>query len=223
MKRISLFLVLILALSSCSKYPDELTVTLNESGNLSVRVIDDNGTGVNNAKVSIYSLYSGMKLFYDSTDVAGIVNFGEVLQSEYGYYVIAQRGNMEYTYTDVFQVIAGKNKLVEVNPFINVGDVKLKILNYYSNPIPDIHVALVPFTQYTGRDYTFDELINKAYFIGTTDSNGEVLFNKVPVRNNYYSAVLYYNSDNYDYPDYNNYIYVDRDVVQYFTIMSNFN
>lgn len=222
MRKTTFFLATIFLLASCEKDPDNLTVLLNQSGALSIKVLDDSQSGFKGAKVSIYSsIPEGERIYYDSTDINGICDIGKVLQGQYEYYVYAMKDNKTYSYSEYFQVIAGDTKTIETNPFLNVGDARVKIVNINSEPIADINIALIPHPNFSNVDYYFQDLLDEAYAIGKTDSEGWVEFQDLPAGSKYsmeYSVLVYYDSENYDYPIYNNYVYVSRDLERNFTI-----
>jgi len=88
-------------------------------------------------------------------------------------------------------------------------------------------VALIPHPRYSNVDYHFQELIEEAYAIGKTNSDGWVEFQNLPSGTERYSfdysALVYFDSSTYDYPIYNNYVYTTRDFKQSFTIKVNLN
>jgi|SRR5690554_499351 len=223
MRKITFLLVAFsLLLASCEKDSDNLTVLLNQSGTLSIKVVDSSQNGFKGAKVSISSsIPDGERIYYDSTDINGICDIGKVLQGQYEYYVYAEKDNKIYSYSEYFQVIAGDDKTIETNPFLNVGDARVRVVNINSEPITNINVALIPHPNYSNVDYYFQDLIDEAYAIGKTDSEGWVEFQNLPAGSKYsmeYSVIAYYDSENYDYPTYNNYFYITRDSNSNFTI-----
>ena len=215
-------LTVCLLLTSCEKEPENLTVLLNQSGTLSIKVTDDNKNGFKGAKVSIYSsVPSGERIYYGSTDANGICAIGKVLQGQYSYYIHAENNNKIYGANDYFQVIAGEDKIVKINPFLNIGDAKVKIVNAHSESIGNVNVALIPHPRYSGVDYYFQELIEEAYAIGKTDSEGWVEFQNMPAGTVDYSVLAYFDGTTYDYPISNNYMYIRKDFKQNFTIKVN--
>ena len=215
-------------LVSCEKDPDNLTVLLNQSGTVSLKVTDDNQNGFSGAKISIYSsIPERERIFYGSTDVNGICTIGKVLQGQYMYYISAENNKKTYQSSEYFQVIAGEDKIIEVNPFLNIGDARIRIVKGYANePIADVNVALIPHPNYSNETYYFQELLEEAYAIGKTNSEGWVEFQNLPAgAGGYsfeYSVLVYFDSSTYDYPVSNNYVYITRDVKRDFTIRVNF-
>jgi hypothetical protein len=216
MRNIALLYVLCLLMASCEKYPDNITVLLNQSGTLSVKVIDNNQNGYNGV-VGIYSPVG--RIYYDTTDANGMCSIGKVLQGQYEYFVVAEKDNKFYSYSESFQVIAGDDKVINVNPFLNVGDARVKIINTNSEPISGVFVAAIPHPNYSNESYYFQDLIDEAYGIGKTDSEGWVIIEDMPVDT--YSVLVFYDNDYYDYTIYSNYFYVYRDNIQSFTIKVN--
>jgi len=215
--------LLCLFFASCKKDADNLTVLLNQSGTLSVKVTDNN-KGFPGAKVRIYSANS--ELYSGSTDANGICNIGKILQGQYECYVSAKNDKKLYESIQYFQVIAGDDKTLVVNPFLNVGDIKLTIVQGYyydDSPVPDVNVALIPHPHYANVEYNFQDLIEEAYAIGKTNSEGVVeLFNLPAAGDGYnfnYSVLVYYNSDKYDYP-YSS-VYITKGVKRSFTVRVN--
>lgn len=222
MRKIAYLFVLTFLFASCEKDSDNLTVLLNQSGTLSIKVVDNSQSGFKGSKVSIYSsIPDGERIYNDSTDINGICDIGKVLQGQYEYYVSAVKDNITYSCSEYFQVIAGDDKTIETNPFLNVGDARVKIVNINSEPIAEINVALIPHPNYSNVDYYLSDLIDEAYAIGKTDSEGWVEFQDLPAGSRYggeYSVVVYYNSENFDYPTGNNYVYITRDSNSNFTL-----
>lgn len=220
-------LILILSLAtglfvSCGKDNDNITVVLNGSGDLKVKVVDEENNAVNSAKVSVYSsIPEGERIFFDSTNASGICDLGKVIQGQYMYYVYAKKGKMTYSTAEYFQVITGETKTLEVNPFLNVGNLSIRIIDNQMNPVGFVNVALVPHARYSNVTYFFEDLKEEAYFDAMTNSDGWVTFDKVPTGAMYgleYSVLVYFDSSEYDYPYSNNGIYVYRDTERKYTI-----
>lgn len=202
-----------LCLFSCKKDSDR--------GIVSVRVTDNNQNGFKGASVSIYSsVPAGQRIYFDSTDNRGICVVGKVLQGQYEYHISAKSDNKIYRLRGYFQVIDGEDKIINANPFSNAGNVKIRIMNAYmeSESIANVNVALIPSLPYSSEGYSFQELIEKAYAIGKTDSEGRVEFQNMPADIDY-NALVYFDSSTYDFPTYNNYMYITKDSNQSFTIM----
>jgi hypothetical protein len=217
---ISLVLIALL-FASCEKNPDNITVTLNQSGTLKVKVTDDSHNGVSKAKLSIYyRINDGFdRIFYDSTDASGILDVGKLLEGSYEYYLWVKKDNRIYNSHEYFQVIAGNEKTIEVNPFLNIGNVTVSIVNVNNEPITDVNVALIPHPKYSNVYYTFESLLKEAYFTGAVNSKGSVRIEKIPTEWEY-SVLIYRSSTEYEYPNYNNYVYAIREEERSFTIQA---
>jgi len=204
MKRLITILGLLVMTVSCEKQADNITINMNSAGNLTIKVVNDQNEAVAKAHVKIYSTDPSERLYYDSTDNNGICNVGKLLQGQYSYGVTTTVGKISYYISQYFQVITAENNTIEVNPFENVGKLSIKVIDYQSNPVPDINVALLPY-YYFGGNETFDDLLSMAYFTKITDSDGWVKFEKVPT--SYYSLLIYFNSSSYftPYQDFNVY------------------
>jgi len=223
MKNSMLFTVLIaLLFVSCEKNPDKITVTLNQSGTLKVRVTDESHNAVSKAYVSIFSRINDgyIKIYNDSTDATGNLDAGKLLEGTYEYYVWVKRTNRVYASRDYFQVIAGNEKLIEVNPFLNVGNVTVSIVNVNNVPLTGVNVALIPHPRYSNVTYTYENLLAEAYYTGAVDSKGAVRIEKIPAEQEY-SILIYRSSSDFEYPMYNNTVFAMRELEKSFTITAN--
>ena len=119
-------LALSLTLVSCK---DE-TVILNQSGTLTIKVVDTEGKPVADAPVKLYfeDYYSDGVVFDKKTDASGICNTDKLLQGTYEASVRMKIGDQEYYAYKIVQVLADKNKTVEL---------KLGDGNYYPPIIID--------------------------------------------------------------------------------------
>jgi hypothetical protein len=222
MKSSILSLVLIaLLFVSCEKNPDNITVTLNRSGTLKFKVTDDSHNGVPKARISvIYRENDGYsRVFYDSTDATGNLDAGKLLEGSYEFYLWVKKDNRVYNSGDDFQVIAGNEKIIEVNPFRNIGNVNISIVNVNNEPLTGVNVALIPHAKYSNVNYTFENLIKEAYYTGAVDSKGSVRIEKIPAESEY-SVLIYRNSNEYEYPNSNNSVYALREQEGSFTIQA---
>lgn len=218
MKKIIYLFVLTILLASCEEEPDNLTVLLDQSGTLSIKVIDNDQSGFKGANVRIFSSIPGGEIiFNDSTGANGICDAGKVLQGQYGYIVSAVKENKTYSYGEYFQVIAGDDKTIETNPFLNIGDASVKIIDINSDPITNTKVALIPHPCFSNVEYIFSELKDEAYAIGETNAEGIVEFLDMPVGLDY-SVLAYNSSETYSYPNINNSVYISRGIKRNFTI-----
>lgn len=223
MKRLLLISALLsTVLISCQKDPDTITVISKQGGDVTLKVLDESGTPFKGAIVSLANSYSGGGiLYYDSTKADGNCAIGKLLEGNYRYQVSAKRGKITYGETGYFQVIGGEAKTIESNPFANVTKVGFRIMDYFNDePIENVNVALIPYQIYSGSGLTFQEMIEDAYFIGSTDGEGWVRFSNVPylASTGTYSIIIYYNENNYTFPVYNNYFNLSHDSPNNFTV-----
>ncbi|MGE5383383.1 MAG: hypothetical protein ACM3PX_08160 [Omnitrophica WOR_2 bacterium] len=214
--------LIIIVFSACKKEPDTITLVTNPGGNLVIKVLDEGNIPISKAKVYVQStIGDGVTLFYDSTNNDGLCNVGKLLEGEYEYSVGAYKGNIYYYKGGAFQIVGGDSKTIEVNPFKNVTKMSVRIVDYYNNdPIPSLNVALIPHAPYYNVSYSFESLVNEAYFTGITDGNGWVTFNKVPYSsiNGEYSVMVFRSSNEWDYPSSNNSFYLSAYSTNQFTV-----
>lgn len=221
MGRMNLILVFIALFISCAKEPDSMTVFLNQSGTVSIKVVDNNKNAFKGAQVSIYSSVPGdQRIYFDSTDVSGICNVGKILQGQYKYHVTAKKDKPVYSYSEYFQIIAGDDRILEVNPFKNTGKISIKIINSQMVPVGNVNIALIPHPNFSNEDYIFNDLINEAHFTSKTNTDGWTQFEGIPVDREY-SVLVYFDNKNYSYPKGNNYAFANRYEERRFTIQAN--
>lgn len=221
MKSSILSVVLIaLLFISCEKNPDNITVTIINSGTLKVKVTDNSNNGVAKAKLSVYSRVNDGydRIFYDSTDASGNLDVGKLLEGSYEFYLWVKKDNRIYNSRGYFQVIAGNEKIIEVNPFRNVGNVTVSIVNTNNEPITGVNVALIPHPKFSNINYTFESLLQEAYFTGVVNSNGSVRIEKIPADWEY-SVLIYRSSSEYEY-SFSNYVYAIREEERSFIIQA---
>jgi len=222
--RNSFLLTVLIALLfvSCEKNPDNITVTLNQSGTLKVKVTDDSHNAVSKAYLSIFSRINDgyTRIYNDSTDASGNLDVGKLLEGTYEYYVWVKKTNRVYSSHEYFQVIAGDKKLIEVNPFLNVGNVTVSIVNINNVPLTGVNVALIPHPRFSNVNYTYENLMAEAYFTGAVDSKGLIRIEKIPTGQEY-SILIYRTSNDFEYPNYNNTVYVMREMEKSYTITAN--
>lgn len=221
MKSSILSVVLIaLLFISCEKNPDNITVTIINSGTLKVKVTDNSNNGVAKAKLSVYSRVNDGydRIFYDSTDASGNLDVGKLLEGSYEFYLWVKKDNRIYNSRGYFQVIAGNERIIEVNPFRNVGNVTVSIVNTNNEPITGVNVALIPHPKFSNINYTFESLLQEAYFTGVVNSNGSVRIEKIPADWEY-SVLIYRSSSEYEY-SFSNYVYAIREEERSFIIQA---
>jgi hypothetical protein len=165
--------------SACEKSEDQ-TIIMNNAGSLTLKVIDENNQPCTDASVRIYS-NNGNQIYMDTANTSGVFNVGKLLYGQYKYSVSVKRGNISYGDSRAFQIVAGSDKLIQVSPISNVSKVKLTIVNQYSGQVvPDLNVGLY-VTGVNQNLYTLEDYIKTCYFIKKTDSNGDVMFDGIPV------------------------------------------
>lgn len=208
--------------SSCEKDPDTITLITNQGGNVTIKVLNDDNTPFAHAKVAVAStIGDGSVLYYDSTNNEGICNIGKLLEGQYEYMIAAYKGKVYFEKEGAFQVISGDSKTVEINPFTNVTKVSVKIVDYYyETPLADISVALIPHAPYYNNSYSFESLINEAYYTGVTNTDGWITFNKVPYHSvsGEYSVMVFTDSNNWDYPSSGNTFYLSSSQLNSYTV-----
>lgn len=219
MKNSILYLFLGMILGSCQKQADNIIVNVSQSGSLTIQVMNENGNAGAKGLVSVYSSSpSGQIIYNDSTDNYGFCYIGKVIQGQYSYYVSTTSNNKEYNEGEYFQVIADETKTFTVNPFLNIGTAKVKIVNTAGNPISNVNVALLPYINYNSS-YAFNDYLAFAYFMDATNNDGWVTFEKVPASSPYgreYRVLVYYDSNSWDIPY--SYFYIHKNEVQSVTV-----
>ena len=105
-------LALSLTLVSCK---DE-TIILNQSGTLTIKVVDEEGKPVADASVKLYfeDYYSNSAVFDKKTDASGTCKTDKLLQGNYDVYAEIKIEDQEYYTYKLVQVLADKNKTVEL-------------------------------------------------------------------------------------------------------------
>ena len=180
-----LMLGLIPMLASCDK---ELNVKLKQSGSLTIKAVDNDGKGIDNAKISL--VMHGETFIDDSTDASGIYKTGELLENMYTLSVSVKKGKLTYSDRRPIQVISGEEKYVEMAPFKNSGKITLHLYkNSPDKPIASANVVICPNTIAN----SVDEYIEMAYLKGKLNDKGVIFFEEIPF-NSSYRAVFYDNN-----------------------------
>jgi len=195
MKKIFYFLLvgLVPFLASCDK---EKTVILKQSGTLTFKVVDNDGNGIDKAKISIGSIV------YDSTDVSGVYKTEELLEGVYNFSIEAKKpgGKAPYRYSRSIQVIAGENKYIEVNPFEYSSKVTITLKDGNNNPL-SWNILICP----DAYQNSLEEYKESAYYTGKATDQGRIYFDEIPY--NSYTVVYYSDNNNSGYRT--DYIYVN--------------
>lgn len=192
MKKINLaFLLLVsLFLSSCAE--DDITVTINESGSLEIKLVDDEKKPLNGVELSLKEMSSGSVIYSETLDDSGVLKIDKVLQGSYLCSVRVMREGKEYTTFSYFQIIAKDHKQIEINPFSNSG--KLSVNVTAQGTVRDFTkytAILLPYDQSYGVSY--EQAKAYAYYIGNLDADGKIDFAAVPANKNY--SLLIYNTN----------------------------
>lgn len=207
-------------LPSCEKNDDH-TIVFNNSGSLTVKVLDENNQPCNDASLTVYG--GGQMLFQDTTNTTGVFNVGKLLYGEYGYSVTAKKENRTYSDNRMFQIVAGDDKVIQINPYSYVSKVKINVIDYWTGqPVQDISIGLLPTGSFSqGTSYSFEDYIKLCYFIEVTDSNGQVIFNEVPVGSIYgRSYIAFIFTDESHWETSGNTMYVYKDETNTFTVQT---
>ena len=115
-------LALSLTLVSCNK---EETVILNQSGTLTIKVVDSDGKPVAGARVGLYEgyYYNDGLVFDKKTNASGICNTDKLIQGTYRAYAEIKIGDKDYRANKIVQVIADKNKTIELKLSLDNGPI----------------------------------------------------------------------------------------------------
>jgi len=217
MKKLFLFLTVAGFFMSCQKYPDDVTVTINESGYIKVNVVDNDNKAIEGATVQIYYywgnsiyyervltnayVYYGNTVFEGITDASGMCVPEKMLQGSYYCTVSFTKREIVYQEQKEIQVMAGETRTVSINPFANSGNVNIQLVSPDERPIPELNVLILPRDYYSN---SIDECIAAANFKGKIDSQKKINFVEIPT--GYYQAWIYddnkkiyrtYNSESY--------------------------
>jgi len=187
-KLTSLFVMIsLLFLYSCEKN-DDITVSINESGSLEMKIVDNEKNPIENAEVQLYDLETKAILLEETTDGTGIIKMDKILQGSYSSFIKVKKEGKIYTLQSYFQIFTNDHKAVEYNPFANSGKVKISVTS--SIPVQDFTkymVALVPY-EYPYSDVEF--IKRYAYYLSPLGSEGGVDFDGVPA-DKQYRVVIY--------------------------------
>jgi hypothetical protein len=196
MKRKVFYSILALSLavlSGCTKQED-LNITMNvvDYGNLSVQVLNDNGTGIANVDVNLIGTnFAKSAILAEATsDANGIVVFNNMLSGNYAIVIDkVTTGGMEYAVNQTVQVISGITKEYKIKPSEYSGTAEFTVIDYFTyDSIAGVHVIIFPSSEYYyGMSFSSAEAV--ATQTGTTDSKGYVKFLNLPF--NYYEVLIY--------------------------------
>lgn len=187
-KAIASLFILSLMISSCQE--DELTVTINQTGHVNIKVVDNNKNPIENANV-FFSYGSGANISEGISDANG--NYvGKLLQGSYYCFSTVIKGNVTYiSEAKIVQAFAGESNSYEINPYSNIGNVSLTFRDYYGQTtIPGLNVALVEESVAYFENIEIGNIAEKAQFIGKISNDKTVLFSDVPA-SQYYIIFIY--------------------------------
>jgi len=215
--KLTFLILLTAAITSCKKTTN-VDVTLNTSGKLTYRLLDDSGKGLPNVKLSLYDrqdlYYSNTNVLLDArvTDANGQVDFGDL--NPRNYQVIsdsAKVNNITYVVQEYVQVTTGSVKNKETKVTDHSGTVTITIKSYNNNQsLKNIGVMIIPTNRYNYNNNTAANL-KIADFTGVTNDLGVASF-KIPAVKQY-SVYLYNTVTNASYGTYYNGITVQKDGV----------
>ena len=176
-KNFLIALVSLLVFTACGKDPDEMIVTIKESGFVKIKVVDNDNQPLKGAEVQI----SNAEIIWEGiTDDSGVYAPEKMLQSSYYCTVSFTKQGVEYQEIREIQVIAGETRTITVNPFANSGNVNIQLKSNDGRLLPDLNVLILPQNFQGG---TFDEYIAAANFKGKVDSQKKISFVEIPVGN----------------------------------------
>ena len=213
-KNYILIFVMLISFFSCSE-ETEFTITLKESGNLDVQLVQ-NGSPIANETIylipfensyskEIKSSLEQYSVDYQKTNSNGVVDYGEV---NAGNYYLATEGvevsDKTYYPIKIAQVISAGSKSVTMEVMDFTGTISLTIqeydyYNYEYAPLVGANVAIISEDDYY-QSYDFDDWMDKKIEDKVTNSNGEVSYT-LP-SGDYYIAIIYITDvygDVYDY------------------------
>lgn len=206
MKKIVYFLIVMsMIMIGCGEDNDKLVVTVDESGSLTVKVLNDNDELVENANVKVcLQEYSSIALFSGNTDLNGYCVFDPILKGNYWVSADVESDDNVYMTAGIVQVVADFDQEMILRPFDNVGKVKVKIIQGDQTPIVNMNVAFISRPHYSNIEYTHEMLLSESVDIQKTDSYGWVVFERLPLGiNGYLSGSVYLYNDagfsNYPY------------------------
>lgn len=228
MKKLLFSFLIFFLLTACDK-EDTINVENNlvmvTYGDLSIRVLDNNVNGVSGADVYVYSEDPGGLLFEGTTDDQGYYAVEAMLEGQYQCIIGAQKDGLDYGDSRNFQIIAGQTRSIQLYPFQNVGSLKVKIVDPGNYIITGVNVSLIPSPAYSNEEYTYEELIQEAYYTDVTGQDGTVTFTGVPAGSPYsyeYSIMAWYDQNTWDYPLSGNSLWVTKGIERKYTIEVNF-
>lgn len=180
---------------SCDKN-DDITVTINESGSLEMKIVDDDKKPVENAVVTLIDVNTGSMIIKEETNPNGIFELEKILQGSYKCFISTEKGGKMYTITSYFQIFSNIKKTVEYNPFSNLGKVNVSVnIRGTVKDITKYIVAVVPMDRYIND---ISVIKKSAYFSAPLNEKGEVQISNIPA-DRQYILCAYKDNDIYTY------------------------
>ena len=185
-KYLFICVLLVLTSVSCEKELNDITVTINESGVVDIKIIDNDKQPVLGAELQIRSSSTGYTIEDGVTDNSGKYVSAKLLQGSYSCFVSTVKDNRIYSDNATFQIIAGETKNIEINPYSNVGNGIIKLLEIEGRQLPPLNISIsppIPELSYGGiyGIFPLDDYIKSAYFTGKTDTDNKLVFPDIPV------------------------------------------
>lgn len=214
--------MLLLALFTSCKKTTNVDVHLANSGKLIYRLVDDDGKGLPNVKVSLFDradyYYTSSSVLLDarSTDANGKIDFGELNPSNYQLIAdSAKVSRITYSVQEYIQVVPGVTKEKETKVSDHSGTFVLTVTAYNSSqPLRNIGVMMVPANKFNYSYGTSGNLAS-ADFRGVTNESGSITF-KIPSNKPY--TVCVYNTVTNVVLNYNNGVAVQKDATVAFSM-----
>jgi hypothetical protein len=227
---LSLVFLLFVMISCQNDQLNDMTIKLDTSSKLTVKLVDSKGAAISNANVKIYDrnfLSSSSSsspsvsfgyLFSESTDGAGMIDFGQVASGTYFLAIDSVRVNgVKYNPILQFQINSSDDKQIVLSPEEYVTTLNLNLqkaevaktnnLVTYT-AFSGLNVIFVPSYSFSyNSNYSIDKLISLAEAVAKSNANG-VISVKVPAYKSFvaiafddaksvYSALNISNSSSY--------------------------
>jgi 5-hydroxyisourate hydrolase-like protein (transthyretin family) len=210
--KLTLLLLLFAVFTSCKKTTN-IDVELSTSGRLTYKLIDNNGKGLPDVKVSLFehqNNYSNGTMLLDTrvTDSDGQVDFGDLNPNSY--LLIADSANVNnvaYRVQEYVQVITGAVKKKETKVTDHSGIFRVIVKSYTNQALKNIGVMMIPYNRFDDSTPISSQL-KVSDFSGVTNEHGSISF-RIP-SNRAYVVYLYNVVTNASY-NYNANVYVEKD------------
>jgi hypothetical protein len=201
-KQITLTLLVLVSLFSCTKKELDITMNIVEDGTVKIRLLDPSENPLADVKVELGD-YNGYPLAEGKTDADGWFIANNLLSGNY--MLVAQDVEVQakkYNVVQMVQVISGKEKEYMLYPHEYSGTAIISVMNRWQNTIiPDIGVAIFS-SEDLGPSMDYNKILSIAIDSARTDEFGEVVFTDLPLGS--YGGMVYYDSvfytlDNYSF------------------------